>query len=254
MANNNHEFAFYLANLSSISKSLTTGCELCIEDKKIFHRINKVLRLKLGETYILFDRSINIKLSLKSFDKKKYIIGTIVTKNKNIALSPKITFLLPLLKREQFESAIYSLVELGAQVIQPIRTKKTSIKWDKKKSHLRYHNIIISAAEQSKNFLFPDFLEPEPFESYINNNTLENFQKIYFDPYGENLSDIIEKIKSGDHKNIMLMSGPEGDLTEKEKIALKKKGFIFCKLTPTVLRSFQSITIGLGAFRSLLSN
>ena len=44
--------------------------------------------------------------------------------------------------------------------------------------------------------------------------------------------------------------GPEGDLTQEEKDYLKQQGFVFCRLTPTVLRARQAVALGLGILRS----
>ena len=46
--------------------------------------------------------------------------------------------------------------------------------------------------------------------------------------------------------------GPEGDLTLEEKAYLKQLGFVFCALTPTVLRAQQAVALGLGVLRSYL--
>ena len=246
-----HEFAFYLEDISSICSLLPEGSKLRIDNRKIFHRIENILRLKNGEPYTLFDRLENIKLSLTGVEKKRYIIGTIINKNKNKVLKPEIKFILPILKRENFENALYSLVELRAQIIQPIVVKKSQKKWNDKKTFTRYVNIMISAAEQSKNFAFAQFNEPVNLEAlYSRQNSKE--KKIYFDPDGQDLYQTIEKIKSGSYDKIVLMVGPEGDLVKDEKKLINDNNFIFCKLTPTVLRSFQAVTIGLGAFRSIL--
>ncbi len=50
----------------------------------------------------------------------------------------------------------------------------------------------------------------------------------------------------------MAVIGPEGDLTKEEKAYLKEQGFLFCALTPTVLRAQQAVALGLGILRSYL--
>jgi RsmE family RNA methyltransferase len=49
------------------------------------------------------------------------------------------------------------------------------------------------------------------------------------------------------------MVGPEGDLTHAEKEFLKEKNVVFCRLTPTVIRSKDALMIGLGVLRSLFN-
>jgi RsmE family RNA methyltransferase len=50
----------------------------------------------------------------------------------------------------------------------------------------------------------------------------------------------------------VLFVGPEGDLTDQEKVLLKQNGFIFCALTPTILRACEAIALGAGVVRSIL--
>ncbi len=76
--------------------------------------------------------------------------------------------------------------------------------------------------------------------------------KIYFDPTGESLSDIIARVKKISPTSIIVMVGPEGDLTDQEKEQLRQEKFLFCALTPTVLRSSQAIALGSGIIRSTL--
>jgi len=247
-----HEFAFYKEDISSIVSTLSPDSQLHIEDKNLCHRIEHILRLKPQEKFILFDRSENILVKLKYTEKKKYIVATIVKKEQNRRLKPKIEFILPLLKKDNFKSALYSLVELGAQVIQPVITQKSQKIWKKQLIHSRYLNIIISAAEQSKNFAFPILKAPVNLDQYLSENDNQSCIKIYFDPDGDLLWKKIEKIKSDNFDKIVLMVGPEGDLTQEEKKSIKQNNFIFCKLTPTVLRSFQAVTVGVGTLRSLL--
>jgi len=246
-----HEFAFYIEDISSICKSLSQGDELHIDNKQLFHRIENIVRLKPGESYTLFDRLEHIKLCLTGTKKKRDVIGSILQKEKNERLKPNITFILPLLKREHFEHALYSLVELGAQTIQPIMVQKSQKKWDTQRTYARYINIMITAAEQSKTFAFAHLNHPIKLEALCAKLHAEE-KKIFFDPNGQNLYQTIEKIKSSSYDKIVLMIGPEGDLLEDEKKFLRDNNFIFCKLTPTILRSFQAATVGLGAFRSLL--
>ncbi len=51
---------------------------------------------------------------------------------------------------------------------------------------------------------------------------------------------------------LVICSGPEGDLTCEEKRMLADANFLFCALTPTVLRAQQAVAVGLGSFRSLM--
>lgn len=248
-----HEFAFYLPDLSSRLISLDSGSCLYIADDDLFHRMMHVVRLTAGDSCLLFDRDFHVLIELLCFSKKGVIEGRIKEKNKNNQPLPPITFLLPLLKRNSFEDALYSLVELGATIIQPVFTSKIQRKWGGKKEYERGLHIMSAAAEQSKNFAFsllkePVFL-PDALEAFTNDD-----EKIFFDASGENAIKIINRVCEKNKKNIVLFVGPEGDLDEYEKLLLHKHGFSFCALTPTVLRAVQAISLSIGMIRSVCKN
>ena len=248
-----HEFAFYLENNIDTIGTFDKENEIRIESAEIAHRLSHIVRAEKKDIFILFNRTNNTKLELIEIEKKKVIVAKIIKIEKNISLKPNINFILPLLKRDYFETSLYSLAELGANTITTIFTKKSQQKWQSQKANKRFLHIITSAAEQSKNFSFPELKTPTNLQDHINEiNNKENSISIFFDPEGENLDTIIQKINIKSFENINLMIGPEGDLAKEEKNMIKNKGFIFCKLTPTVLRSCQAVAVGLGAFRSLL--
>jgi len=242
-----HQFAFFVSSLTSFLPKQNSA-NLRISDEKLFHRIIRVLRMDIGETCVLFDEKHNVHFELVGTEGKKQIDGRVIQKQKNKIFSPAITFFLPLLKREHFEIALYSLVELGATVVQPIVTQKTQRKWSKKE-YDRSFQIMVAAAEQSKNFSFPELKKPISLDEACKaSSDLE--EKIFFDPSGKKLVSVIGNYKD---KNLILMVGPEGDLTDAEKTLLQKHNFSFCSLTPTVLRSLQAAALSVGIVRSFFS-
>ena len=109
-----------------------------------------------------------------------------------------------------------------------------------------------AAAEQSKNFAFPKLLGPIALDAAIKTIHRDAI-RIFFDPEGCNLTNIITSINTSLSTRIVLVIGPEGDLTADEKAYLNCNGFVFCRLTPTIMRAQQAVTVALGALRSLLN-
>lgn len=246
-----HTFAFYIENIKQKTLQTTVGQEIFIEDKDLCHRIQHVVKLEKSEHFSIFDRQYNALLQLKKIVSKKSILSTLIKKEKNNIITPHITFLLPLLKKEHFEQSLYSLVELGAQIIQPIVTQKSQKAFKFQKAYNRFTKIMIAAAEQSKHFAFPTLEDPIEIGQY-KSTPQKKSTSIFFDPEGINANDLIKNLKDQSYEHITLMIGPEGDLTIEEKETIKQQGFIFCKLTPTVLRACQAVPVGLGLLRSLL--
>ena len=62
-------------------------------------------------------------------------------KKYNTILQPHITVLLPLLKRDDLDTVLYSLVEMGVNTIQLMITKKVQRKWGKEKEYDRLQRV-----------------------------------------------------------------------------------------------------------------
>lgn len=232
--------------------------ELVVKDKKIIladsvmvHRISNVLRLKVGEQIIAFDDQQAYTLELQDISKKNII--TVVKNTQKIEfLRPSITVALPLLKLENLEQAVYNAVELGATEIQLLSTAKS---YHIKQAVLekRLPALLQAAAELSKNFAIPKLTPPRTLESFLDSCRQDtNTTLVFFDPEGKSLSSCLQQLSVKSTNSFFLLVGPEGDLTMAEKEKVQKAGAIFCALTPTVLRAFQAMTLGLGTFRCWL--
>ena len=103
---------------------------------------------------------------------------------------------------------------------------------------------MITACEQSKNFVIPQVSNVLPFKDALLNSSAP--QKIYFEPHG----DIVGNIRGNSASDIII--GPEGGFTEEEESLIKSTGFKPYRLTKTILRSKEAITVGLGIMRSLI--
>jgi len=244
-----HEFALFIESLSSCTQEKKIGNNVTFSDEKLLHRIMNVLRLKIHDTCILFDRQIQILAKIISFTGKKQFSVEIQSFQKNIVLQPTITFLLPLLKRDDYEAALYALTEVGVNTIQLVFTQKTTHQWGNKDRE-RAERILIAAAEQSKNFSYPLLQEPISLDAALTQHAVDCI-KLFFDPAGKKLYDVMALIQAEKTHKIVLLVGPEGDLSLEEKELVRKKAFIFCALTPTVIRAFQAASLGAGFVRSM---
>jgi len=248
-----HEFAFYAPFTTERLEQYSHKESFIIKDPSLYHRITNVVRLSPGEPFILFDQSNHAQCVLHSTDKKNILNLMVRHFRQNKILKPHITFLLPLLKRDAFQEAIYSLTELGANHIQLIITTTTQRKWGKNHEYERLLHILYAAAEQSKNFAFPSITPPLLLEQLTPKIEKETCC-IYFDPEGQHLLQVVQKVLQQVPQKLIIMVGPEAGLTHDEKRLLNKHNFIACSLTPTILRAQQAAALSLGALRSLLKN
>jgi 16S rRNA (uracil1498-N3)-methyltransferase len=251
LSSNAHQFAFFTELVSHIAQY---GAHLDIHqitDPELVHRITTVVRLGIGDSFILFDTNYHATVTILGIQPKKAITLELHSLEPNCVLQPRVTWLLPLLKREAFEEALYTLTELGATAIQPIVTRKTGKAWSEKDTH-RSRKIMIAAAEQSKQFIVPVLLPILPLETWLMQPYPESMTKLFFDPQGVLLGTVLSSLQERKPDELVACAGPEGDLSQEEKDLLARQNFIFCRLTPTILRAQQAIAIGLGTLRSLL--
>jgi len=243
-----HEFALYFDQLSLLLADKHLGDNLRLINADLIHRITHVLRLQSTETIILFDSSIHARIRLSVLS-KKHIEAILLNKSLNVVLKPSITVLLPILKRDAFEQAIYSCIELGANEIQLLEVQKAHRSFDEKKEVHRLHNIMVAAAEQSKQFALPVIRKPK--------NLVEILQELHSklivccDINGQPLLKILQELQSKQIQEIVLLIGPEGDFTDEERSYMTDNNVQLCALTPTVLRAQQALVVALGVLRSV---
>lgn len=238
---NTHQFALYVNDLN-----LTKDREIVLADSDLVHRMQRILRLEVADELILFNRSHHAYVRIIAVDKKTVTIH-VVTSESNHILKPSISFLLPILKREAFEAALYFLVEAGVNDIYPVITAKAHRAWAGQRERDRLERVIISAAEQSKHFSHTTLHEPLILADALHHTSDMN---LFFDPTGSSLGQMMNMIHKA--QSFTLLIGPEGDLTVDEKKLVTKAGFVSSRLTPTILRAEDAAGVAACMIRSLL--
>jgi 16S rRNA (uracil1498-N3)-methyltransferase len=192
-----------------------------------------VLRLSKEDTVILFNRSLHVQMVIAHVTSNK-IEGTIAVKKENEPWQQTITFFLPILKKESLSTAVYSLVEAGVQEIQLLKTAKVQRSFGGAKEVERLERVIIAAAEQSKNFVFPVIKEPISLEQAI--GMMQQSKAYVGQAAGAPIMSIMpDQITSLSHCSLLI--GPEGDFTSHEWALIKQSNIVSVQLTPTILRA-----------------
>jgi RsmE family RNA methyltransferase len=243
MAGDRHEFAFFYKALPQMMKNRT----VIIYDKELTMRICRILRLSTGDCITVFDNEHIVDGCIIECTQQQVVLE-IQAHEQLKPLIPEITVLLPVLKRDALEQAVYSIVELGGSAIQLLETDKIQRQWVGDKELDRLQRIAIAAAEQSKNFLVPEIFSPVTLEGWLQDNPGKTIH--FFDVDGKPAYEVFLHKTVSSSQHLYLLFGPEGDLSSSEKELLVKHNAVFCRLTPTVLRSFQAVTVGLGFVRS----
>jgi 16S rRNA (uracil1498-N3)-methyltransferase len=239
-----HEFALYHKLTSFLP--LTSGTLVSISDESLVHRMKHVLRLKIGDVLSMFDEQHNMHVRIANVGKKSIdiIIERYVC---NHVYTPKLTVQLALLKREALQEAVVLLTCLGASVIKLFVSERVQREWDGQREYNRLYRCMIAAAEQSKNFSVPVLDTPITLAQLMLQKSHE--QKLVCSINAPPLATFLKETRNN-ISNIIVLVGPEGDLTVPEYQLVHDAGYQGYRLTPTILRSEQAAALAVGMIRS----
>ena len=245
-----HIFAVYVGHLFA-SQKIAAGNSVQVTDPDVVHRIVTVLRMQIGQELILFDDTNHYQITIADIRKNKALTVMVSSVATNPKPNLEIHFVLPLLKKEALEEAIYSLTEIGVSTISLVVTSKSQ-KQLTDKEMARLHKVKVSAAEQSKYFALPDISKPVSWEKFCAQQDSVEPAALVFDPSGKPALELLLPLHQQKIKKITCLIGPEGGLISSETQMATQLGFKPCKLTATVLRAVQAAAVGAGLIATIL--
>ena len=199
-------------------------------DKSQSHYLIKVMRVKEGERFILFNKNAEWSAKIKQI--KKSIVEFIVTeklrKKENIkeiwlAFSP--------IKSNYFSFMIQKATELGVTKFIPIIFDRSIVR---KINNKRLEKIIIESTEQSNRINVPILEKIQNLKNFLND--IEKSTSLIFTDL--NATEKKLEINKADIQPLCIIIGPEGDFSEDErKQILKFKGVKPIKINENILRS-----------------
>ena len=199
-------------------------------EKSQSHYVNKVMRVKVNETFSLFNSSEEWEAKVKKITKG--IVEFIVTKQLRQKESTKEIWLaFSPIKSNYFNFMIQKATELGVTKFLPIIFDRTIVR---KINKDRLEKIIIEAAEQSNRISVPLIEKPQNLKKFLSEN--ENKINLIF-------TDLNSQNKKLDLKGlsknpICLIVGPEGDFSESEREeVLSFEGVKPLKINENILRA-----------------
>lgn len=204
-------------------------------DDNAFNHLIRVLRMKTGESITLFDGSNQITPAVIHEVNKK----TVIVKTENSVLdnreSPLNIHLGQVISRgDKMEFTIQKSVELGVNTITPLLSERCGVKLDQErleKKVQQWQKIVISACEQCGRNIIPSINPVMKLENWCAN--LTDSLKLNLHPKAEQGINQL----ANDNKNISLLIGPEGGLSNEEISMTHQYQFTDILLGPRVLRT-----------------
>ncbi len=210
-----------------IDRPLAVGQEVVLA-KESAHYLLNVLRQRVGTQVTLFNgQSGEYVADLIAAAKKTAHLQVTEYKNIERESALQLTLVQAISRPEHLDYTIQKAVELGVQRIVPIITERSLTR----NREQRWRKIMISACEQCgrnrlpqlDNVLSLDAWLAEPSQSFC----------IVLSPTGKQSLNI----QSGIEKNLTVLIGAEGGLSEAEIEQTRQAGYLDIRLGPRILRT-----------------
>lgn len=204
-----------------------------------FHHIKNVMRMRVNKEALFCNQDQEVfRGKLLEITKDTVIFEIIEKLDDNRELAVNVVIAHGLVKRPKQEEVIRRLVELGASSYVPVIMERSIVKVkdniDSKKD--RIEKIIKEASEQSHRNRLMEISDIMTFKELL---ALRNDFDLALYAY-ENMRGLksfkghLQRFRG---KNILIVVGPEGGISEKEVSSLEEHQFLPIGLGPRILRT-----------------
>ena len=196
-------------------------------DKIQSHYIHKVMRIKEGQNFSLFNQSGEFEAKVENIIRG--IVEFSVEKKLRSADNPREIWLaFTPIKLNYLNLMIQKATELGVTRFIPLLSDRTVVR---KINEKRVKKIIVEASEQSNRLNLPILDKLKKLEDFLKENT--DTTTFFGDLNSDN-----KKIDIQSDEPICVLIGPEGDFSIKEReIISKMKNIIPLNINKNILRS-----------------
>ena len=214
-----------------------------------FNHIKNVLRMNLGDTFLVSDNGVSNLCEIENFEGDS-VVARVIEENYNDTSLPISIYLFQgLPKGDKMELIIQKTVELGVEGIIPVEMNRCVVKLDdkKKKSKVsRWQSISESAAKQSKCNRIPEVFDVLTYKQAL---TKAKELDILLVPYESkngmaDTKTALSHIKSG--MSVGILIGPEGGFDEKEVEQAFEVGGKVISLGKRILRTETAAITSVG--------
>lgn len=200
-----------------------------------------VKRIGVGEQIELMDtRGAKALVTVTSVAGKDTLTGTVDEVVVAQEPQPTVTVAQAIPKSERSELAVDLLTQGGVDCIIPWEATRCVSKWQgskRSKGVQKWRQAATSAAKQSRRATIPEVRAPHNTEELL--PLIREFDSVFVlhETAASSFRDALEQAEVTSAKNILLIIGPEGGVTDNEAQKFRDAGAFAVKLGPEVLRT-----------------
>ena len=232
-----------------VDAPLGVGQTVDLPEAAIAHLV-RVLRLGVGDPVVLFNGDgCDYPARMLSAGKRgaeAQVLERLPLDNE----SPlPLTLAQGIARGEKMDLILQKATELGVARIAPVQTERTEVRLDAERAGKRmahWRGVVLGACEQSGRARVPELLEPQPLASFAANEPPSH--RFLLDPYAERG---IAQAGVLPGEPVTLLIGPEGGLSERDRLTARAAGFQGLRLGPRVLRTETAGLAAIAAFNAL---
>jgi 16S rRNA (uracil1498-N3)-methyltransferase len=200
------------------------------------HHLFSVLRLQKGQQVELFDGRGTVAVAvIKNVTDKKVIFDVVSLKTIPQRKTGRIIIAVSIAKGDRFDWLVEKITELGIDRISPVLFARTVKFATGQQTVQRWQRLAVSAAKQSGRYIMPVIDNPARLADVLNTLKADYPLAGFFfgQPEQETLPIVQVSVKD---KDLVVFVGPEGGLTDNEKLILIDNGAAAVRLTNNILR------------------
>ena len=196
------------------------------------HHIKHVMRRKINdEIEVIYNKKLYL---CKIINLEPLELQILTTIEENNELNINLTIAVSLVNEQKFDLILQKLTELGVSNIIPIKTQRSIVKLDNKKTNKkieRWQKICKEASEQSHRLEVPKIANIIDINNLIN---IDNNLKLICS-LSENTKPFNTYLKDKP-KELLIVIGPEGGFTKQEEELLINNKFLPVTLGKRIMR------------------
>lgn len=224
------------------------AAEMVIKDVDAKH-ISKVLRMQPGDKIqIVSDDGVTAIAEIMSLQADNVVVKCLEKLAESHEPSVKITLAQGLAKGEKMDFIIQKAVEMGASSVVPVAMEHSVVRLEGAKADKkveRWQKIAEAAAKQSKRDIIPQVQAVQTMQQMLANNDLQH--KIIAYECEDRLGLKTALQRCDNLRELLLIIGPEGGISEFELELARKNGAVPVSLGKRILRAETAGVVALSA-------